>query len=73
MVSLPEGFGQLVNLQVLYLNECTSLVSLPKRFGELKSLTHRSTGADDCTPLDDNGDPLLTPVYLHMLTHNETR
>ena len=34
---------------------------------------HRSTGADDCTPLDDNGDPLLTPVYLHMLTHNETR
>ena len=34
---------------------------------------HQSVGADDCVTLDDNGEPVLTPVWLYMMSWQEER
>jgi len=38
----PERFGDLKSLEKLNLAYCTALASLPKGFGELKILVHRT-------------------------------
>jgi len=34
---------------------------------------HQSVAADDCVALDDNDEPVLVPVWLHMMTWQEDR
>ncbi|XP_030940070.1 disease resistance protein SUMM2-like [Quercus lobata] len=38
ITSLPPSISSLINLRVLYLNNCVQLVELPSQFGKLKSL-----------------------------------
>ena len=41
--SLPERFGDLVNLKFLYLKYGDKLVALPERFGDLEKLSKLET------------------------------
>ena len=49
MVTLPERFGELSNLQTLNLQYCRALVSLPERFGQLENL--RTLNLESCRSL----------------------